>query len=209
MEIELKYLVKDEFVRDKILSDKHLEAMMQKDSYEEIEMKALYLDTEELDFLKEKIAFRIRMENGRPVATLKWGGGNEGALHARGELNVVVDEKYIKDPDVEIFKGSEMYDKLKALSAHKSLIGLMSTNCIRKQIMVDTGRSISVISLDVGEITTDFGSAPISELEVELYSGDEQDMIALGEELAAKYNLEAGVKSKFRVGLDLLGLSES
>lgn len=206
MEIELKYLVKDEFVRDKILSDAHLEAMMQKDSYEEIHMQATYLDTEELDFLKAKIAFRIRMENDRYVATIKWGGGSEGALHARGELNVMVDDNYIKDPNVEIFKGSEIYDQLNAMSAHKCLIGLMTTDCIRKQIMVDTGKSISVISLDVGEIITDFGTAPISELEVELYSGDEDDMIALGEELAAKYNLEPGIKSKFRVGLELMGL---
>ena len=162
MEIELKYLVKDEFVRDKILNDKHLESMMQQDSYEEIEMKALYIDTEELDFLKEKIAFRVRMENGRPVATLKWGGGNEGALHARGELNVMVDEDFLKDPNVEIFKGSDIYDRLKALSAHKCMVGLMTTDCIRKQIMVDTGKSISVISLDVGQIITDKGTAPIS-----------------------------------------------
>lgn len=206
MEIELKYLVKDEFVRDKILSDAHLEAMMKEGSYEEIEMRATYLDTEELDFLKEKIAFRIRMENGRPVATLKWGGGSEGALHARGELNVMVDEEFIKDPNVDIFKGSEIYDRLKEMSKNKCLIGLMTTDCIRKQIMVDTGKSISVISLDVGEIITDMGAAPISELEVELYSGDEKDMIALGEELAAKYNLEPGIKSKFRVGLELMGL---
>lgn len=206
MEIELKYLVKDEFVRDKILSDAHLEAMMKEGSYEEIEMRATYLDTEELDFLKEKIAFRIRMENGRPVATLKWGGGSEGALHARGELNVMVDEEFIKDPSVDIFKGSEIYDRLKEMSKNKCLIGLMTTDCIRKQIMVDTGKSISVISLDVGEIITDMGAAPISELEVELYSGDEKDMIALGEELAAKYNLEPGIKSKFRVGLELMGL---
>lgn len=206
MEIELKYLVKDEFVRDKILSDAHLEAMMKEGSYEEIEMRATYLDTEEQDFLKEKIAFRIRMENGRPVATLKWGGGSEGALHARGELNVMVDEEFIKDPNVDIFKGSEIYDRLKEMSKNKCLIGLMTTDCIRKQIMVDTGKSISVISLDVGEIITDMGVAPISELEVELYSGDEKDMIALGEELAAKYNLEPGIKSKFRVGLELMGL---
>lgn len=206
MEIELKYLVTDEFVRDKILSDKHLEEMMQKDSYEEIEMKATYIDTEDLALLKEKIAFRIRMENGRPVATLKWGGGSEGALHARGELNVMVDDDFVKSPNMEIFKGSEIYEQLAELSQNKCLVGLMTTECIRKQIMVDTGRSISVISLDVGEIVTDSGSAPISELEVELYSGDEKDMIALGEELAAKYNLEPGTKSKFRVGLDLLGL---
>lgn len=37
-----------------------------------------------------------------------------------------------------------------------------------------------------------------------LYSGDQEDMVRLGEELAAKYNLAAGDCSKFQKGLALL-----
>lgn len=48
------------------------------------------------------------------------------------------------------------------------------------------------------------GQAPVAELEIELFSGDQDDMIALGRELAAKYNLTPGNKSKFQVGLELI-----
>jgi len=86
------------------------------------------------------------------------------------------------------------------------LMPVMEMEFVRKQMHVDTGKSISVVSCDEGEIRTAVGSAPISEVEVELYSGDQEDMIALGRELAAKYNLQAGNKSKFQRGLELLGL---
>lgn len=205
MEVELKFLVEEPIAREKILGDKHLAEIMDEGSLEEIEMSAVYYDTDALDLCNSQIAFRIRRENGNPVATLKWGGKVENGLHMRGELNVTVDEEYSKCPVLSIFKGSEIYDIIEKAAGDKPLKPLMEANCLRKQMRVDTGKSISVVSLDVGEIVTQKGTAPISELEVELYSGDEQDMIALGRELATKYNLREGAKSKFKVGLELLG----
>lgn len=205
MEVELKFLVEEPIAREKILGDKHLAEIMDEGSQEEIQMRATYYDTEALDLCNNEIAFRIRRENEYPVATLKWGGKVENGLHMRGELNVTVDEEYAKNPSLDIFKGSEIYEAIEAAVGNKALIPLMEANCLRKQLRVDTGKSISVVSLDVGEIVTAKGTAPISELEVELYSGDEADMIALGRELATKYNLKEGAKSKFRVGLELLG----
>ena len=58
--------------------------------------------------------------------------------------------------------------------------------------------------LDIGKVITPKGQAPVAELEIELFSGDQDDMIALGRELAAKYNLTPGNKSKFQVGLELI-----
>ena len=60
--------------------------------------------------------------------------------------------------------------------------------------------------LSTSTIHTSKGDAEILELEVELYSGDQEDMVALGSELATKYNLEAGDKSKYQRGLELLGV---
>ena len=89
MEIELKFLVEDQLARDRILQDKYLEETAQKDSKEEIRMNATYFDTEDLDLCKNKMALRVRFENGKPVATLKWGGSSQNGLHVRGELNAV------------------------------------------------------------------------------------------------------------------------
>ncbi len=206
MEIELKFLIEEEFTRERILEDHHLRKLAGEEALEIIPMKAVYFDTEENDLMRSGFAFRVRYEDARPVATMKWGGGAEDGLHRRGELNVTVNEDFAKCPDMNIFRGSEIFEKLADTVGEKTLIPVMEMEFVRKQMHVDTGKSISVVSCDEGEIRTAGGSAPISELEVELYSGDQDDMIALGNELAAKYNLQAGNKSKFQRGLELLGL---
>ena len=113
MEIELKFLVEDQLARDRILQDKYLEETAQKDSKEEIRMNATYFDTEDLDLCKNKMALRVRFENGKPVVTLKWGGSSQNGLHVRGELNVHVSETFIESPDIDVFKGSEIYEEIK------------------------------------------------------------------------------------------------
>lgn len=206
MEIELKFLVEEELTRERILQDDHLRKLAGEEALEVIPMKAVYYDTAEKDLLKKMYAFRVRYEDVRPVATMKWGGGVEEGLHQRGELNVTVNEVFSECPNVDIFKGSEIYEEIAEAVGEKPLIPVMEMEFVRKQMHVDTGKSISVVSFDEGEIRTAGGTAPISEVEVELYSGDQDDMIALGKELAAKYNLTPGNKSKYQRGLELLGL---
>ena len=89
------------------------------------------------------------------------------------------------------------------LAAH--LIPVMEMKFTRRQVRLDTGLSISEMSLDEGEIITINGNEPILELEIELYAGDQEDMIALGGRLEEKYHLKKGLTSKFQRGLALLG----
>ena len=206
MEIEFKFLIDEEFTRDKIFNDKHLQEISEDGTVETILMKAVYFDTEEKDLLKKEMAYRIRFEDERTVATLKWGGKAEDGLHVRGELNVPVDREFVRHPEIDIFQGSAIYQEIVRAVGDKKLIPVMEMEFIRKQVQIDTGKSISVVSYDEGEIRTSAGNAPISELEIELYSGDQEDMIALGNQLATRYNLKAGNKSKFQRGLELLGV---
>lgn len=205
MEVELKFLVEDKLARDRILQDNYLGELIQEGSREEIQMKAAYFDTEDMTLCGKKMALRVRFENGKPVATLKWGGSSEGGLHVRGELNVPADGDFIKTPRIDIFKGSEIYDQLAEACGDKKFIRLMDVEYLRRQIMVDTGKSISVVSLDVGSVITSCGNDDISELEIELYSGDVDDMIEMGKKLAVKYNLKECGVSKFCRGLKLIG----
>ena len=208
MEIELKFLVEEDFTRERIFQDGHLMSMAEEGSLEVIPMKAVYFDTADKALLKQKMAFRVRYEGVCPVATLKWGGGSEDGLHSRGELNVTVNEAFAAAPDLSIFRGSEIYEAISHAAGTEPLIPVMEMEFTRKQVQVDTGRSISVVSYDEGEIRTTGGCEAISELEVELYSGDQDDMIALGRELAVKYNLKPGNQSKYQRGLQLLGLED-
>ncbi len=205
MEIELKYFLGDNLTKEKILSDRHLLEIKDPNCDETIKMRAIYLDTENGDLRKLQIALRARYENERVVVTLKWRGSAQDGLHVRGELNVPASAEYLEKPTVDVFKGSEIYDELAEAVGNKPLISVMDMEYVRRSIKVDTGKSISVVSLDEGVIHTSKGDDEILEVEVELYSGDQDDMVALGNELAAKYNLKTSNRSKYQRGLELLG----
>ena len=206
MEIELKYLLKDNLTKDRILSDKHLLEIKDPSCDETVQMKAIYFDTEEGDLRNLQIALRARFENEKVVVTLKWKGSARDGLHVRGELNVPAGPEYLESPTVDIFRGSEIYDELLTAFCDKKLVPVMEMDYVRKAIQVDTGKSISVVSLDEGIIHTSKGDTEILEVEIELYSGAQEDMVDLGGELASKYNLQTSDKSKYQRGLELLGV---
>lgn len=205
MEIELKYLFEDEASKDAIFNDKYIQKIMDEGSEAVTPMRAIYMDTEDGILREKEMAFRVRFEYSKLVATLKWGGSAEEGLHVRGELNVQVDEDFLQNPSLEVFKGSEIYDEITEAVGEKKLIPVMEMNYVRREVRIDTGLSISVLSVDEGEIKTRKGNVPILELEIELYTGDKADMIALGRKMEEKYHLKRGNRSKFQRGLEILG----
>ena len=205
MEIELKYLIDKDEVIEQIFQDPYLSKIKDKNSYEEIEMHAVYFDTEDRKLYREGMAFRVRKEGNKLVATLKWNGSSEEGMHKREEINVPVDdEEKLKTPDIHIFDQSEMCQVLSQVVGKRKLIPLMDIYFKRRQMRLDTGKSISELSVDQGQIVCNGKVAPISELEIELYSGEEDDMKALGDDMAEKYGLIAENTSKFKRGLDLM-----
>ena len=172
METEFKYNVNDPSVFDSIVENAEINKMGL-EAVETIEMCAVYFDTPDMDFRKRGIAYRIRQEDDRITATIKWDVNVEDGLHKREEFNLVVnDERFAEAPDIDY---------------------------IRKQIKIDTGHSISCISLDRGEIThADGHKVPISELEIEWYYGDEDDFISLAGLIQKKYSLESENRSKLQ-----------
>ena len=205
MEIELKYLFEDEASKDAIFNDKYILKVKDEGSETVTPMHAIYLDTQDNALMKKEITFRVRHEYSKYVATLKWGGSAEEGLHVRGELNVPVDEGFLEAPTLEVFKGSEIYDEIADVAGSKKLVSVMEMNFVRREIRLDTGLSIDVLSVDEGEIKTADGTLPLLELEIELYTGDKDDMIALGRKLEEKYHLKRGNRSKYQRGLELLG----
>lgn len=206
MEIELKYLFEDEASKNEIFEDKHILKIKDEGSETVTAMRAIYMDTEDGALRKKEMAFRVRFEGAKTVATLKWGGSAEEGLHMRGELNVAVEEDFINEPSLEVFRGSEIFDDIMEAVCDSKLVPVMEMNYVRREVRVDTGLSIDVISLDEGEIVTKNGCLPIAELEIELYTGDKDDMVALGRKLEEKYHLKRGNRSKYQRGLELLDL---
>jgi len=210
MEIEMKFNIGRKETADLIWEDADLLAIGEQDSREKLYMKAAYFDTDDYILCKNDIAFRVRMEGSRIVASLKWNGGSEEGLHTREEINVPVDdEACFISPDPSIFKESEPGKDMIGLLGGKPVHNVLETRFLRRKMKIDSGKSISELAIDIGEIVTDFGTEPICELELELYSGDQADMTRIGREIADKYHLVPENRTKYARGLALLNINGS
>ena len=201
MEIELKYSIPTPKVADDIWKDKLFFNFEEMNSREEICFIAKYFDTSDCDLAKHDLVYRVRKEGSKWIASLKWKGYNEGALHKREEINVPVDDDI---PDPKVFKESEMGTVLMKLIGDKPLESLLETRFKRRRFRIDTQKGIFELSIDQGEIVTPYGKEPISEVEIELFSGDTKELEALGKSLCEKYNLEKEERSKYSRGIAII-----
>ena len=199
MEKEFKYHIEDIAIFDAIASDPEIETIRSED-IESIDMTAAYFDTLEQDFRNQGIAYRIRHENERVTATIKWDVNVDSGFHVRKEFNLVInDERFAENPDIDIFKSSDVYDVLYRAAGDKRLVKTISMDYTRKQFKIDTGKSISCLSMDKGFINHIDGHAiPVQEIEIEWYYGDEEDFIKLADMIQKKYSLVADNTSKLQ-----------
>lgn len=206
MEIELKYSLNDEVKAEEIKADRDINRYMIPESYGIMDMSAVHFDTEDFLLKRHRIAFRIRKEGERNVATLKWRGGHEGSLHVRNELNVNIGTgKIDENPDIGVFRESEIGQKVMEMVQGKNLVPLMKINVQRESWKIKDDITILEFCIDRGQVVTDFGIDEIRELEVEIITGMESVLNKYGEMLVEKYRLEPEGRSKFARGLALLG----
>lgn len=207
MEIELKYIIHDPADIDRLFCDPEVEKAKDEKSVESIPMDAVYYDTASMALSGAGIAFRVRKEDERYVATLKWSSWREKALYRREEVNrTISDPEFQQHPTVELFEECEIGDKLKELTAGEPLVPLVEMNFVRRKARLDIGHCIMEMSVDRGDITAGNRLEPILEVEFELLTGEEEAMTAFAEDIASKYDLSAGEMSKFARGLALIGL---
>lgn len=201
MEIELKYKVPAPEVADAIWKDKLFFHMEEDDSREELCFDARYFDTADCDLAKNEMAYRVRKEGCRWVAALKWKGHSEGALHTREEINVPVkDDK----PDPSVFKESKIGAELLRIIGDKMVYPFLETKYHRRRFRIDTGTGIFELSVDEGWIITPYGQEPISEVELELFSGETEELEALGRSMCEEYGLEKEEQSKYARGIRII-----
>ena len=199
METEFKFSLSDPSVFDSIAKNAEINKIGL-EAVEVIDMHADYFDTEDEDLHERGIAFRIRQEDERYTATIKWDVNVSDGLHQREEFNLVVnDERFAEHPDIELFNSSDAYDVLKTATGDKPLVRTITMDYQRRQLKVDTGRSISCISIDEGVIHhKDNHNVPVCELEIEWYYGDEKDFIELANMIQTKYGLVSENRSKLQ-----------
>ena len=202
MEIELKYAINNKEISAKIWDDEELKKIEEPDTRETLFMDAIYFDTKDMDLSRNDMAYRVRREGDRLVASLKWGGGSEGALHKREEINIPVNDT---KPNPVIFEACDIGPDMMEIISGKELQPLVDMHIERKRFRVEIDDTLLELSIDSGEIKTENGSVPVNEVEIELFSGPEEGMMKIGQMLMEKYDLVSEKRSKFYRGLMLLG----
>jgi Uncharacterized conserved protein len=211
MEIELKYKIDTVEKYEKILSDIWIKSHAENSEPETIRMKAAYFDTEDNTLIRHNVAFRIRTEGERTLATLKWSNLDDdiGGLYIRSEINVpVADQACFFEPDPSVFKESSEGRDLLDLIDGKTLINVFDMIFTRKRFRIDYGNSIFELALDEGVVVAGENSVSFRELEIEIYSGEKEELLAIGKKISEKYNLEPELKTKFTRGVELIKLGE-
>lgn len=201
MEIELKYRIPTPEVAEDIWKDRMFFHMEEENSREELCFDAKYFDTEDWSLSKNDMAYRVRREGERWVAALKWKGHTEGALHMREELNVPVKDG---TPDPAVFHESEVGARLEKVVNGRPVICMLQTKYHRRRFRIDTGEGLYELSLDDGWIITPYGEERILEVELELFSGDAEELMTLGGKLCEEYGLQKEERSKYARGIDII-----
>lgn len=201
MEKEFKYRLGDRATIDRVINDPLLDGSVDRAMVEDIDMHAVYFDTENEDLRRAGIAYRIRRENDRMTATIKWDNDVDRGLHSREELNLVItDERFAKAPNIDAFESSYAYDVLYKAAGDRKLVKQVEMDFTRRWLKIDTGRSISALAFDEGVIHGKYCDADIMEMEIELYHGDEKDFRDISCKLAEKHGLRAEERSKLQRG---------
>lgn len=201
MEIELKYNIPDKETADAIWENELFADMEEADTRETLNIDAKYFDTESFDLARNEVAYRIRREGDHLVAALKWKGHTEDGLHVREELNVPVDDD---TPDLDVFHQSSVGSEVCELAKDMELQSIVQTSCTRRRFRIDTGTGIFEFSIDSGEIYTKYGVQPISEVEIELFTGETEELLAIGRTLQEKYGLTEENRSKYYRGVRMI-----
>ena len=201
MEIELKYSIPTMEIADEIWRDKIFFHLEEEGSREELCFDAKYFDTPDWALSKEEMAYRVRKEGSSWVASMKWKGHTEGALHVREEINVHVDDD---SANPAVFHESKIGDHLQEVIGDKPLECILQTRYHRKRFRIATGDGLYELSLDDGWIITPYGQDRILEVELELFSGSTEELEKLGTSMCEKYGLQKEERSKYARGIEII-----
>lgn len=205
MEIELKLLIdpaQADMLRNHALLKKYAaQAPLRQ------QMTTTYFDTQDLYFSRHRAALRVRQTDSGWVQTLKDGNQVQGGLHSRNEWEMEVDEGM---PDLAALRemvgaASPWFDRLADPDLQAQIEPVFSSRIDRTAWMLQfPGGQHAELVLDQGELERGALREPISEIELELKSGDAAPLFDFALELQQEVPLRLGNASKSARGYALM-----
>jgi inorganic triphosphatase YgiF len=161
------------------------------------ELVSTYFDTAEKHLQLQGIALRVR-KTGRaaPVMTLKWDEPAAAGPFSRGEVEVRCPGGV---PDVQLL-GPDAAKRVADAAGALPLIPAFETRVKRRTVILRHGHSELEIALDDGSIVAGEARLPLTEVEVELKSGNIHDMLACAVLLSREAALQLDFESKSAKG---------
>lgn len=197
-EIELKYLVNSDKVEDEIstLLTEHSIPHQIKTK----QLKNTYFDTNKLALRQLDMGLRVRWYPNSIEQTIKTAGIVVGGLHQRPEYNVEIEHN---SPDLSLFPENIWPEAENIAQLQSALIPLFSTNFERITWLIELPQGVIELAFDLGNISSGNFTEAISEIELELVSGDISAIFELAQLLFSQLTLRSGRKSKAARGYGL------
>ncbi|MDE8033629.1 CYTH domain-containing protein [Actinobacillus equuli subsp. equuli] len=178
-EIELKIMLKAENVE--ALADWFTQQHVLAQATDILENT--YFDTPEQFFAQQKMGLRVRNHNQKYEMTLKTKGEIVDGLHIRPEYNLPL-ASY--QPDFKRLNSHFNLQIPQAEQIAQQLSLTFSTDFTRRKWLIGLNQSQIEVALDQGMIKNGFGEEVICELELELKSGNLNDILLLLKQMPRK-----------------------
>ena len=160
----------------------------------------IYYDTPKLELHQSEMALRLRHAGRQWLQTLKGGGSVQAGLHQRNEWEVPMNGPAL---DFNLLEAAEWKEHLPP-SLRKKLQPVFVTDFSRaSRVLLWQGAQIE-LCMDQGEVRSEQHSTPICELELELKSGDPQQLFELALAILEIVPFELEAVSKAEQGYRLL-----
>jgi inorganic triphosphatase YgiF len=162
-------------------------------------VRSLYFDTASRDLRKNGIILRIHRKGGKPILGVKVAQVDDGLFSRKGV------EVHARDlqPDLTLFDEATA-SELIALVGDRPLAAQFETIIKRRTILVERGRSQIEVAFDEGSIAIADQSLPLTEIQLELKSGDEPALYDLAMSLADELPLRLDFVSKGERGFQAM-----
>ena len=165
----------------------------------------IYYDTPKLELHKSAMALRLRRAGRQWLQTLKGGGSVKAGMHQRNEWEIPVSRAAL---DFSLLENAgpqtAEWEEHLPLRLRKKLQPVFVTDFSRTSRMLNWQGAQIELCMDHGEVRTEQRSTPICELELELKSGEPQQLFELALALLEIVPLELEPVSKAEHGYRLL-----
>ena len=199
MEIELKLLVAPEHLA--WLEQHPALTQVMRRRLRKQPLRTVYFDTPDFDLAQAGVALRLRQEGSQWTQTLKGNGSSAGGLHVRDELEWKLPNS---SPDLVVLDSTPYRDLFARSGVSGRLTPVFTTEFDRAaRVLAFPDGTAAELAIDRGAIRAGNRRVPISEVELELKSGDPQRLFELAREIARDVPVHVGHASKAERGYAL------